>query len=157
MTRTEYSLNFNNNHVFVVNIIIIFLEDMMDEKELKKYNFGVNMRKWVKDHENYVLHNKGNLSIKELRAWHERKLAYLQHERLIHLIVTLLTAMAVIFAIGVFIFFPEGREYTALFVLGLMILLAFYFRHYFFLENTVQKWYMIDEELHNREMKAENS
>lgn len=127
----------------------------MNEKDLKKYEFGVNMRKWVKDHENYVLNNEGKLSIKELRIWHERKLAYLQHERLIHLIVTLLTAMAVLFAMGVFIFFEDGREYTALFVLGLMILLAFYFRHYFFLENTVQKWYMIDENLHEREIKED--
>lgn len=127
----------------------------MNEKELKKYDFGVNMRKWVKDHENYVLKNEGDLGVKDLRNWHERKLAYLQHERLIHLIVTLLTAMAVLFAIGVFIFFEDGREYTALFVLGLMILLGFYFRHYFFLENTVQKWYMIDENLHEREIKED--
>lgn len=125
----------------------------MNEEELKQYNFGVNMRKWVRNHENYVLHNEGNLSKKDLRAWHERKLHYLQHERLIHLIVTLLTAMAVLFTVGVFIFFDEGRQYAAIFVLGLLILLAFYFRHYFFLENTVQKWYMIDEELHEQEMK----
>ena len=36
----------------------------------------------------------------------------------------------------------------------LLVLLIFYLRHYFFLENTVQHWYHIAEELHDRAEEA---
>ena len=39
------------------------------------------------------------------------------------------------------------EELRAAAVLGLAVLLAFYFAHYFFLENTTQHWYRLAEEL----------
>lgn len=41
------------------------------------------------------------------------------------------------------LFHPEAEPYSAILMLGRLVLLAFYFRHYFVLENTVQHWYMI--------------
>lgn len=116
--------------------------------ELNKYKYGVNMRKWVQAHENYIEKNIDSSNIEEILSYHEKKLSFLQHERLIHLLVTILTAGVELFAIFIFFILPEGREYASIFVLGILILLGFYFRHYFFLENTVQKWYMIYEKLH---------
>ena len=62
-----------------------------------------------------------------------------QHERLIHLIVTVLVG------IGTLVFFSLGLilENTLFLVLTLitLVLFAFYIVHYFFLENSVQKLY----------------
>ena len=38
----------------------------------------------------------------------------------------------------------------ALIMLGLAVLLGFYFRQTFFLENTVRRWYRIAEELREK-------
>ena len=38
----------------------------------------------------------------------------------------------------------------AVIMLGLAVLLGFYFFHYFFLENTVQRWYRIAEVMRER-------
>ena len=45
---------------------------------------------------------------------------------------------------------PEAGIVPALIMLGLAVLLGFYFFHYFFLENTVQRWYRIAEELREK-------
>ena len=49
---------------------------------------------------------------------------------------------------------PSTMPVSLVIYLILLVLLAFYLRHYFFLENTVQHWYRTAEELHER---AENS
>ena len=38
----------------------------------------------------------------------------------------------------------------AVIMLGLAVLLGFYFFHYFFLKNTVQRWYRIAKEMRER-------
>ena len=43
--------------------------------------------------------------------------------------------------------FDDGRHVPAVIMLGLAMLLGFYFWHYFFLENTVRRWYRIAEEM----------
>lgn len=64
---------------------------------------------------------------------------FYQHERLIHLIVTCLFAILAfsVFITLLFLFTPG----LLLLFLALMILLVPYIRHYYFLENTVQKMY----------------
>jgi hypothetical protein len=42
---------------------------------------------------------------------------------------------------------PELGVIPALAMIMLAVLLGFYFWHYFFLENTVQRWYRIADEL----------
>ena len=42
---------------------------------------------------------------------------------------------------------PKLGIVPAVIMLGLAVLLGFYFWHYFFLENTVQRWYRIAEEM----------
>ena len=81
------------------------------------------------------------------------KLQWLQHERLVHFIVTCLTSIAVLSALSFMIFRPDTLIVSGPVFLGLIILLFFYMLHYFFLENTVQHWYRIAEELHDRSMK----
>ena len=125
---------------------------MIGEQEvediMKNDTFGINMKKWCKEHEEEVLSAlaEGNISAELLRD-HEKKLAWLQHERLVHLIVTVMTVIAELFLLDLTILHPELGIIPALLMLGVAILLGFYFFHYFFLENTVQRWYRLAEEI----------
>lgn len=76
------------------------------------------------------------------------KIQFYQHERLIHLIVTVLFAlMEAIVIVGSV--FSEG---IGLFVLAIVILILLvpYIGHYYFLENTTQKMYLTYDEICKR-------
>ena len=55
-----------------------------------------------------------------------------------------------LFTVDLVLLHPELGIVPALIMLGLAVLLEFYFFHYFFLENTVQRWYRIAEELREK-------
>ena len=115
---------------------------------MKKDTFGINIKKWCREHEDKLSSaiSKGEVS-SHLLEMHEKKLAWLMHERLVHLIVTVMTVIVELFVLYLMLLHPELGIIPAFLVLGFAILLAFYFYHYFFLENTVQRWYKIAEEL----------
>ena len=120
-----------------------------------KIRNGINIRKWCNAHETYIaekLESDMSEAVRdELANLHEKRLTWLMHERLIHLIVMCITAILVMFSIALILFLPDTIVFSgALFVIS-FILLAFYIRHYFFLENTVQRWYLIDEDLRVRQ------
>lgn len=71
------------------------------------------------------------------------KIAFFQHERLIHLIVTMFFAL---FALA---FLALGMiSYIFLFIFFiLLVFLYFYILHYFFLENHVQYLYKIYDQM----------
>ncbi len=86
-----------------------------------------------------------------LIARHLEQIAFFQHERLIHLLVTILFALLTFAAFFVNIFmFSYG-------LLGLMVLLLAllipYIRHYYLLENGVQKMYKQYDILVERKLK----
>lgn len=116
--------------------------------QMKSDKFGINMKKYCREHEAAV-----NAAIEEhavtdeLLAEHQEKIHMLQHERLIHLIVTAMTVVVELFAVYLVLVHPDLGIGTAVFMLAFAVLLAFYFNYYFFLENTVQKWYIIEDEL----------
>ena len=114
---------------------------------MKDDNFGINMKKWCRAHEAYIA---GAEPSPELLRFHEQKIRWLQHERLVHLIVTVLTAIAELFAVDLVLLHPQLGWPAAAFMLGLAVLLIFYFAHYFFLENTVQRWYKIADQLREK-------
>ena len=106
--------------------------------------FGVNMRQFCHDHERLL---EVSPATKELLEQHLRMLAWLQHERLVHLIVLVMTVMGELFVLDLVLLHPETHPGSAAIMLGLAILLAFYAAHYFFLENTVQRWYLLAQQL----------
>lgn len=112
--------------------------------------YGINIRDYCYKHEDYV---RTCIEFGEdpeiIMERHMKKLAFLQHERLVHLIVMVMTAFIVLFLCYMTFCHLELFPYTALFLIAMMILLAFYIRHYFFLENTVQHWYKIEDELNS--------
>lgn len=70
---------------------------------------------------------------------HLQQIAFFQHERLIHLIVTVLFAALEFLAIGFFVV-TDNLGFGML-AFSLLILLVPYIRHYYLLENEVQKMY----------------
>jgi hypothetical protein len=76
----------------------------------------------------------------------------MQHERLIHLIVTVTVAVILIMAFGITLA-GDGSTYLfyAVALDGiLMILFGFYIVHYYQLENGVQRWYRLYDEILQR-------
>lgn len=90
------------------------------------------------------------LLMKEEANWenvlkeHLTQIAFFQHERLIHLIVTVLFALLEFLVIlGTVILTAMDNTNVALSVMTvlLLVLLVPYIRHYYILENEVQKMY----------------
>ncbi|MBE6910029.1 MAG: hypothetical protein E7474_10740 [Ruminococcaceae bacterium] len=120
-------------------------------KEMPSDRFGVRMRQFCKEHEAYVareLAEKG--ASQRLLKIHLEKLRWLQHERLIHLLVVIMTVLGELFSILLLLDHPETNPAAAFLALVLGVLLGFYFVHYFFLENTTQHWYRIAETIMER-------
>lgn len=78
----------------------------------------------------------------------EIKIAYFQHERIIHLMVTLSFALFLLLSIGGIFIFP--REFTICAILLTCIFFGLtigYVMHYYFLENSVQQMYHMRDEI----------
>ncbi|MCM1050115.1 MAG: hypothetical protein NC433_17005 [Clostridiales bacterium] len=67
------------------------------------------------------------------------QIGFFQHERLVHLIVTITFALLTMLAILGTIIEPQPALFVL--ILLLVVLLAPYIRHYYILENGVQKLY----------------
>ncbi len=83
---------------------------------------------------------KQEMNLQNVLDNHLRQVDFFMHERLVHLIVT------VLFAIGtfmtVFTYLMTDNMGLLLLALLLIVLLAPYIRHYYLLENGVQKMYV---------------
>lgn len=122
------------------------------------------MKKRILAHLSYMeelLPNVQKMNDKELeiiRKKHMTEIEFFMHERLIHLIVT------VLFAIGTFmtLFTYLIVENIGLLLLAflLIILLVPYIKHYYLLENGVQKMYIqydkLTEEINTRKLETKN-
>lgn len=83
--------------------------------------------------------------LEEILAEHMDKIQFMQHERIVHFLVTMLFALVLaVFIIGLLL-----TENAALLILVtiILVLLAFYIKHYYFLENTVQEMYRVYDEM----------
>ena len=73
------------------------------------------------------------------------QISFFQHERLIHLIVTVLFALMTLMSVlGTIL---SGQLSLSLLVLVLLVLLVPYIRHYYILENGVQQLYVFYDRL----------
>ena len=118
---------------------------------MKDNRFGINMKRFCREHEARVTAAvEAGEATPELLEEHLRMIAWVQHERLVHLIVTVMVVLCELFTVDLVLLHPELGIVPAVIMLGLAVLLGFYFWHYFFLENTVQRWYRIAEEMRER-------
>lgn len=115
---------------------------------MKNDYFGINMKKYSREYEATVRAavSEGKAT-DEMIEEHREKIAWVQHERLVHLIVTMMCVICELFIICLVLLHPELGILPVIIMLVFAILLAFYFYHYFFLENTVQRWYMLVDEM----------
>ena len=76
----------------------------------------------------------------QLAAFHARRIAEFQHERLVHLLVTMFFACLLFAAVGLFLFVLE----------------LFYIRHYYYLENGTQRLYRLTVAIEKRRVGDRN-
>lgn len=117
----------------------------------EKDQFGINVKKWCRAHQKQVEEFLSEEHTREESQaeleYHLQKIKFLQHERIVHLIVVFFTIVITLFAFGVLLFIPDTAAASGPIFAGFLILLFCYLMHYFFLENTVQHWYRLYEEL----------
>jgi len=101
------------------------------------------MTKYVKNHTKYILNQlkEGNIT-EDILNYHRLQIENVQHERLIHLIVLFIFVVLLIASVVLF-FYMESLETLCLTALFLIVE-GFYVAHYYLLENTVQRWYKIE-------------
>jgi hypothetical protein len=108
------------------------------------------MRKYFKSYINLITATIGDIEAEQISAdtldehffeHFRRMIARMQHERLIHFMVTMLFALLTVMALGFVIIKPS----PAVFILFMLFLipLAPYVEHYYFLENGCQKLYKL--------------
>ena len=108
------------------------------------------MNKYLKTHEKYIKDemNDENTDFIELLNYHKIQIEFLQHERIIHLIVTLFFAFLLVVFAGLYLILNIMLlDYICMI---LFVVLIFYIVHYYQLENGVQRWYLIYNEIRNR-------
>lgn len=106
------------------------------------------MRKYLTEYLIYIENRLESCQGDELEAIlreHLDKIQFMQHERLIHFLVTMLFAFMFFMSMGIFIM-SENISLVLLMILILGLIVP-YIRHYYFLENNVQKMYYIYDEI----------
>lgn len=103
---------------------------------------------YMADIDNILKENKEDFDYEALIKEHLIQIEFFMHERLIHLIVTVLFALGTFMTIFAFLAF-EGIGLLILALL-LIVLLIPYIGHYYLLENGVQKMYKQYDEMLKR-------
>jgi Ca2+/Na+ antiporter len=114
----------------------------------------VNIKKYMKAHESVImdrLRQEGDQQLwNDLLVKHKRTIQYMQHERLIHLMVTI--AFGLFLLVTMLIAFINPAI-PVIILMGLFfVLLLPYIIHYYFLENTIQNWYRLTDEIERKQI-----
>jgi hypothetical protein len=107
------------------------------------------MIEYMKKHERYVKEmldkNLDKEMLKELLNYHDKQIKWIQHERMAHLITMLFVCLFALLALGFTVLMPS---LPCIILSVLLIILSFaYVIHYYRLENGVQKWYALSNEI----------
>ncbi|MBQ9898952.1 MAG: hypothetical protein IJM44_05800 [Ruminococcus sp.] len=86
-------------------------------------------------------------------AEHKDKIAFMQHERIVHFLVTFMFAVILVIFLAVMLF--TDNLMILILVTMITVLEAFYIKHYYFLENTVQKMYKVYDEILKKQRKIQ--
>lgn len=106
------------------------------------------MRKYLTEYLIYIEKKLESCQKDELEAIlreHLDKIQFMQHERLIHFLVTMLFAFMFFMSLGIFML-TDKISFLPLMALILCLIVP-YIRHYYFLENNVQKMYYIYDKI----------
>lgn len=119
------------------------------------------MEKKILEYEKFIAKETGRSGMSaaeraRLAELHQEMVMNFQHERLIHLIVTLFfaTLMIVVLVVATWVTCRAGfmAEMIPVYILAiiLVVLTGCYVRHYYFLENHIQGLYKYTEKLRGR-------
>jgi hypothetical protein len=89
--------------------------------------------------------NKKDADWKDILKYHERMILRIQHERLIHLLVTIF--VGTVFMAAFFTTIITKMSNLLLLDIPLLALFVGYLFHYRFLENTTQNWYKLEDQI----------
>jgi hypothetical protein len=109
------------------------------------------MYKYLLEHEHWIM---GLLKSEEDRDWcavrdhHMAQIRFMQHERLVHLFITLFFAFILLASIAVTVIYPVWQ--LLLIDTILAVTETIYIIHYYRLENGVQRWYRIYQQISGR-------
>ena len=78
--------------------------------------------------------------IEQMRSELLRRIKFYQHERLIHLIVTM--SFGIFFMLSLIMYLSQGGAGLLVLTVLFLVMLAAYIKHYYFLENSVQRMYL---------------
>ena len=114
---------------------------------------------YMKRHERYVREMLGkNLSQaawQDLLAYHDQQIRWMQHERLVHLMIMLSVCLFAVLSLGFILLAPTPPFFILLALL--LVLSSAYIVHYYRLENGVQKWYELYGEIRTASAVAEGN
>ena len=96
------------------------------------------MKEFIREHQENL---KTATMDEAFLSYHLAQIGFLQHERLVHLLVMLFVAVCAVFFLGMFLYL-QTVLFLILFLL-LLVLTFFYVLHYYKIENTVIQWYFI--------------
>jgi uncharacterized BrkB/YihY/UPF0761 family membrane protein len=114
------------------------------------------MKKYLKTHISFVEKNlkKSRADWKTLSEFNRTQIDFFQHERLIHLLITLFFGLLFFLSVSVELLLTAAGNSLIFLNIGLtavnailLLVLGFYIGHYFILENGVQKLYRLDREI----------
>lgn len=114
---------------------------------------GNYTREYVKEVNRFLSEEHSESELNKRLSEHLIKISFIQHERFIHLIVTVLFAIMTLTMLTVS-FFTVSFSCVLLLFLFTILLIPYIF-HYYFLENSVQKMYKQYDELKARLKKVE--
>lgn len=106
---------------------------------------------YMKKHEEYlagILDSRRDTDLVHLREYHRFQIEIMQHERLVHLLITI--SFAFFFLISVLAAVVFEKPVILTLSLLILLLLVPYIIHYYRLENGVQKWYEIYNQIDRR-------
>lgn len=119
------------------------------ESKLRSRKFGIDVLKQAGIWENeFRVELAAGKPAAEVYTLFVERLKWLQHERLVHLLVLMMTVTALLITFGAALYVPE-KALVWILILILSVLSGAYVLHYFRLENLVQRWYLIETEILN--------
>ena len=95
-----------------------------------------------------ILENESSDNWEDTLKLHKEMVAIIQHERLIHLLVTFF--VGVVMSMSFIATIITEKAYLLFLNIPLLFLFIGYIFHYRYLENTTQKWYLYTNKIRKR-------
>ena len=109
------------------------------------------MQQYILEHEAYIrglLDSSESQDWVEIRKYHKAQILFMQHERLVHMIVTLSFGFFLVLVLFMAMFFRLAPLFLLVFILGVVEVM--YMLHLYKLETGVQRWYGLYNEISRR-------